>query len=438
MSILILGLLSAWAVPPVEVGTDLHAEYLEKLPISLRIKVGNPGNTDIDVPDLSKQPWLVEFNLVLPDGTRQKRKTSPGKSSATWSIKPGGQKDVWIEIPSSASLPAGSYSMELAIPALDYKLGHRFQVAEPSIGSIVPFRSLVGELSVIWIHNGEGGYDLYQYRQGQHRFLLRTDKKPPDPQWSQGNAVAALIWRDNALLQTCLIDEEVSCKKIAMPWPGAETLDSISIDEEGTLHIPIWTPNPGGRTGSLWLMSIDRKKRTNFRKLHNNGERPEYLEVAYQQSGVPIYLLLDNKGVETYQFNGTGKPSLPLVGRRILLGNPESPILHTTFSIHPEHGLSIFMVRQLSSGIVGQWFSLESKKLGPPIMLQWPPGISFEDISPLHSSAYGLGRLEDQNIFLPTKGEPLPVPEEAFLGPSGEEIVPMLFSPEKGLHPLPK
>ena len=113
-------LLSVCFATPLSIQTDLHEEYLHQESIVVQFSIRNTSNETLTIPDLSEQTWRTSFSLIHPDGRTDKRRNSPKTKTPEWVLQPREQHQVRLEVPSSAGLSVGRYTLSITV---DYETG---------------------------------------------------------------------------------------------------------------------------------------------------------------------------------------------------------------------------------------------------------------------------------------------------------------------------
>ena len=155
------------------VRADVHDEYVVGFPLLVTVTVANDTAGPLTFPDLGARPHLVRFNLKKGT-TKWERYTTPPATepTTTWTLPPRSQRQVTLEIPSSAGLDPGDWELGITVqdPGGAVTLPThtvKFAAAHPVGGSYV-WESTIQRTSgaiVPWVHGGTGGFDLYVMRQ---------------------------------------------------------------------------------------------------------------------------------------------------------------------------------------------------------------------------------------------------------------------------------
>jgi hypothetical protein len=75
-------------------------------PIQLTIRVHNPDEIAVTVPDLTNRPWLVIFETTDPSGVQRTLFSTPPISDPgqRWAIGPGERREAHFQVPTSRQL----------------------------------------------------------------------------------------------------------------------------------------------------------------------------------------------------------------------------------------------------------------------------------------------------------------------------------------------
>lgn len=95
---------------------DLREDYVAGFPLLVTITVRNDTAAPLSFPDLAARPWLVRFFVKNEKYTWERYTTPPAADPGTaWTIAPRAQRQVTLEIPSTANLDPGAWQLGLVV-----------------------------------------------------------------------------------------------------------------------------------------------------------------------------------------------------------------------------------------------------------------------------------------------------------------------------------
>ncbi len=413
---------SAGAFPGVDVSVELRDEYVQGVPFLVAIGLRNTTGKTAIVPDLAARPWLVRFDLVLPDGRSVRRATTPPESDSgrTASIPPAGQRRTLLEIPGAASTPVGPYRLDVQLldgetPSLLASGSIRVAAPKP-VGGDLGVEGLAGSnagLQALWVHQAAQGYDIYLHQAStadpraveDQRFLLHVDKRV-EPMLAASRAAdarsPALAWAESKrTLRVVRVDTTgavMADQRVELPWPEAEVVGRPALLTGGTVLLPLWVPAPSGNAGELRLVSIDSRGRPGFPRLASYASRPDLVRTTVSPEGAGLFLVGHRDGLDLYTQRAAamqGPDALPVPGRRLQAAGDDGAIVHASFELLPDTdsvpgGLAVLVLQQKPTGLGGRWLDLQgNKRLTLPITDQLPAG-QLAAVAPAGAGSPGL------------------------------------------------
>jgi len=398
----------------------LRGDYLQGSKVLVPVTLRNETAEALAVPDLRLRPWLVTFEIELPNGNKQKRRTAAPERDAgqTVLLRPGAERSVLLEIPSGSKLAAGDYRLGLTVdlgraePGVVMPVPISVGPARPVAGDVARAAAGPGAVDALWLHEAREGYDVY---------LQQAD--PRDPRSTLGHwhlahiddkATVALsaaraedvpnrvvVWFDGARTVHALRLQGVLARgepdRVTLPWPKAELAGQPAIDGRGRLHVPLWVPAPAGKRGELRVLTVGERGRPAFRKLTALEARPSDLEVTVDAAG-SVHLLLarpDAIDVYTVRSQPLSEPGLPVAGRRVAEARPGETVLAGGFGIVPEGegrkgGLAVLVAASTEAGLASRWVGLRGGELVDLAVLPWAPDDRLLALLPAGMEAPGV------------------------------------------------
>ena len=409
---------AASAGPTLEVG--LRGDYLQGDTVVVPVTLRNDTAEAMAVPDLRSRPWLVTFELQLPNGNKQTRRTAlPERDDGrTVLLRPGAERSVLLEIPSGARLAAGAYLLGVTVDLGRDAPG----VVMPQAMRVGPARAVAGDVAraaagpsavdAVWLHEAVEGFDLYLHQSDPKRaerttgqwFLAHLDDKAePRLTASRGQDVLnrAVVWLagDRTVHALRLQGAQVrgAPDRITLPWPKAALVGQPAIDGGGRLHVPLWVPAPGGKRGELRVLTLDDRGRPAFRKLTALDARPRDVEVTVDAAGSVHLLVALPDAVDVYTVRSTapGEPGLPVPGRRVARAAEGATILGGAFGELPEAdgrkgGLAVLVASRGEAGLTSRWVGLRGGDLVDLPALPWGEGDRLLSLLPSGMDAPGV------------------------------------------------
>lgn len=402
------------------VQADIRGDYLQGAKVVVPITLRNDTAEALAVPDLRLRPWLVTFEIQLPNGNKQKRRTAAPDTDAgrTVLLRPGGERSVMLEIPSGSRLAAGEYLVGVTVdlgreaPGVVMPVPVRVGPARPVAGDIARAAAGPGALDALWLHEAREGYDLYLHQADPdsagttlgHWFLAHIADKQEvalSAARAQDALNRAVVWFDGTRTVHALRLQGVVARGVpdqtTLPWPKAELAGQPAIDGGGRLHVPLWVSSPGGKNGELQLLSLGERGRPSFRKLTALEQRPADLDVTVDAAG-SVHMLVsrvDAVDVYTVRSQAPGEPGLPVPGRRVAAARPGETVLGGTFGIVPEGegrkgGLAVLVASSTDDGLVCRWVGLRGSEIADLPALPWSTDDRILELLPHGMDAPGV------------------------------------------------
>jgi len=395
-----VGAVAASADAPT-VAAGLRGDYLQGGKVVVPITLRNDTAEALAVPDLRVRPWLVTFELELPNGNKQKRRTAAPERDAgqTLLLRPGAERSVLLEIPSGSKLAAGDYRLGLTVdlgrdaPGVVMPVPVRVGPARPVAGDVARSAAGPGAVDALWIHEAREGYDVFLHQADPrdpkttlgHWHLAHIDDKATvalSAARTEDVPNRAVVWFDGTRTVHALRLQGVLPRgepdRVTLPWPSVELAGQPAIDGGGRLHVPLWVPAPSGTRGELRLLTVGDRGRPAFRKLTALDARPSDLEVTVDAAG-SVHLLLsrpDAVDVYTVRSEPLSETGLPVPGRRVAEARPGESVLGGSFGIVPEGegrkgGLAVLVAASTEAGLASRWVRLQGGELADLPVLPW-------------------------------------------------------------------
>ena len=396
---------------------DLRPAYLAGQPMLVRLTVENPGKQTQSFPDLSLRPWLVYFEILDSKGKKATyHNTAPAKDPGqSWSLPSRSRKQVLMDVPQSAALKAGSYTLNLRVedPAGTVKLASHSFVVEPvrATAGVVHYEPLGIERTghqVAWTQKSAKGYDVYveqadatEPRRILGQYYLMHSEKAADPILSLALPSARwdryVYWqRDDRSVQVARLQgagQPVSSRLIQTPYPKVELLGQGATDKDGGLHVPIWIPAPKGSGGELMVLSLRDRGQRSYRSLAKYESQPAWIETGID-SGGNLRLVFPNQG-NLDQYTIVSATELPGAGKRLVKAEDGKQPLASRYAVLEASegrpgGLALFVLLEEPEGKAsGQWFALDGTPLGTVASITTGEG-RISDVLPLGYDDYAV------------------------------------------------
>lgn len=412
----------AEVLPGARVEAELRDEYVQGVPMLVPLTISNAGEAPVEVPDLSARPWLVRFDMVLPDGRQVRRSTTAPEldGGKTVLLARQGKRRTLLEVPGAESSPVGRYEMvvQLVQGETVREVARRsIVVAAPRVldADLGP-EGLAGTkvgLQAVWVHEATEGVDLYLHqassadpsRTEAQRHLAHlpgpvqpwlaaaraTDAASPVVAWADGARALRLVRVD----PTGVVSSE---ERVDAPWPKVEIVGRPAIQPNGAVLVPLWVPAPSGSKGELRVLSLDGRGRPGFPRIARYDARPDGVATTVDAAGGVHFLVRHAGGLDLYGAR-TGSPqgpeALPLEGRRLWAPGDGGAMVYASFEVLPDSpelpgGLSVLTLQQSDAGLSGRWLDLHGKVLAElPAVAGAPAGV-VADVAPAGTGAPGV------------------------------------------------
>jgi len=384
---------AADAAGALDVTADLRSEYIAGHKLLVQLEARNEGAASVQFPDLSARPWLVTFQLEDSAGKRQERRTrapaeDPGKLVT---IAPRGQRNTLLEIPGSAAIDPGTYTIGVVITTPDGPL--QLPSRQINIAAAKPVDAMLDaapsslvrdELHALWLHQATDGYDLYLHQAKASApdaplgnwYLTHLDKQVA-PQLTAARAAQSwdrhIYWTasDRKLVFARLGGKGLRSElaDVEAPWPQVELAGRGGTDGDGGLHVPIWVPAPTGARGELRVLSIGDRGTPTFQRAALLDARPTHVETVVDDAGSVHFLVVTATFADLYTVRsapGTGAEALPIPARRIARAEPGETLLRSAFAALPQTethagGLATLLLASNAEGLQSRWLTLRGQ-----------------------------------------------------------------------------
>lgn len=421
---------------------DLRAEYIQGQPVLVTLAVANDGKETRNFPDLAQRPHLVTFEL-LRDGATQRRFNTPPEQDPdqNWRIAPGARREVLLEIPSGAGIPAGEYQLTVKVKVGDGELAFGPKpirvVAPKAVAASGPWQAATAEkagIQTAWVHQGAKGAQLYLHVADAARpgvtvgnYFLGDLPGAVEPvltwalpsqawgrhvYWLEGTNTIGSIELDGP-------GRAGAVQRFTAPWPKVELLGVGVTDEEGGLYVPLWVPAPKGGGGEVRVLGEGEKGTPQLRKVAAFTEKPSHVTTAVDGAG-NLRLVLHHGGVvDQYTVDTNPANTLPAKGQR--LASPEGTVpIVSRFGVLPaageeKGGLALLVVDRITAPdgaakLQGRWLSTQGSTLRTLDAVAAPKG-DVVDVLPSGADSFTLlVRGADGALSAFSRGKTTPVP----------------------------
>lgn len=319
---------------------DLRDEYLAGFAILVSVTVRNDGKEPLTFPDLAARPHLVHFLLDGPKGRSERHTTPPEKEPTnTWTILPGSERNVLLEVPSSAGFTPGAWKLGVQVldPAGAVEIAARdIRIAPPRpVAGEVVWESTISTTAgamLPWLHEATRGFDLYLMQftpkspdrvQAQY-FLTHLDQRV-QPILARARPAEArsrhVYWlTDGSTLTIARLDGprlRSALRTVRIPYPKAELLDRGVSDGRGGLAVPVWIPAPSGSSGHVKIFTVDDRGKTSIRAVATAARKPTIVSTSIDAASNLLLAVGDADGVVLYRSTTDAPPELPASGARV-------------------------------------------------------------------------------------------------------------------------
>jgi len=358
-------------------------------PLVADLEVENTTDAPVDFPDLATRPDLIRFELRY-EGKRERRYNTPDPAAAgaVWTLQPGDQRELRLEIPASAGIPAGPIRIHTSLhhtqtPTLLPALSLSRQRASPAAGDLRGASADAGtrHQDVVWVHqDGDEAHLVLHHPTPDHQHLelvLSPIEATAQP-WLSRSRIDTLgersvVWQTGPqrlhVLRLRAQRVRGTPRAYDLPWPTMEIAGSPVTDREGRLHVPVWIPAPAGSGGELRLASFTEAGAPSFQRMSRRAERPTQVLTTIDASGSPMFLVLWQSGVDLYAQRGAAH--LPLTGRPLWRPTDDSRALRLALGDLPARAsspgaLAVLLATRSEVGIATQWLSVQGAVLDAP------------------------------------------------------------------------
>lgn len=435
------------APAPVEAATadglvvraDLRDVYVTGFPVLVEITVSNPTREARSFPDLAARPWLVGFAFTTGTRRTERTNTPPAQDpGGSWTLAPGGERRVLLEIPASSRLTgassvvvaiAGAAAPAAAPPASPAPAGGapdtrlrlparelRFQPARPVAGHALSdptVRSRTGDV-IPWVQAlPGGGFELLALQMApKHpdtphalRPLLRLSRKV-EPALSRGRAADAgarwLYWQDGdgrwtvGRLEAGQLRDGV--RTVAVPYAAATVLARGVTDGRGGLLLPLWVPDPAGSGGSVQVLDVDPQGGSTTRQVVSLPARPLVAATGVDATGNLLLAVGHAAAVDLYKVDPTAPREIGARGVRLQATTGGLAPAALAFDTVPDRGsraggLALVLVEAGKVGATAtgrtRWYDLGGKILEDGPVGPWTVPGTIQDLLP---DGYGAWR----------------------------------------------
>ena len=416
------------AKPSVEVSTDLRAEYIQGEPVLVRFTVANTSLQPANFTDLAARPWLVRFELVDKAGKKTTWYTTPPDEDpgGTWSIPPRGQRKVLLEIPSSARLKKGSYTLTVKIQNGDDSVtlpAHTLSMAaaNPVHGDTLFEADGIERYGhqTLWVHDAADGYDLYlHHADGKNPSRLVADyhlmhlDSPIEPVLTAARAQERwsryIAWQSGPRTVEYLRLENHEVRgeagRVETPYPKVELVGRPSTDAEGGLHVPLWVPAPQGAGGEVMVVSLQGRDGPEYRTISRMDSKPDWT-VSTVDNGGNLRLLLSQDGhVDVY--NVASGSSLPGAGKRLHKSDDTVPLMgsfgYLKSTTTRAGGLAVLVLFDIGEDLAeARWIGMDGEVVEVFGAAPLPKGGEVEQLVQVGEGFAALHRGESNRVLLP-------------------------------------
>lgn len=411
--------------PGLTLSADLRSEYLVGEPMLVQIKAQNQGRDAVTIPDLAAQHDLVRFELNLPGGATDNRRTLlDAPSTLAWQIPPRGVREVLLELPASSTLRPGEYKLAIHVKLTESDEQtlppHTLRLAEPApVSADLSVSALVSDRGsdlIPWVHKASDGFDLYLFRADsdtpqvpqQQDFLARLPGQVT-PSLTAVRATEAssryVVWLQD---QRTISYSELQghqlrngIRTVTAPWPRIELAARGVTTSAGLLFQPLWIPAPNGDAGELRVLTTTPRG-TAYRRVGRFDARPAVIETVIDDSGAIHLFTVSAGNLDVYSVHGDDDPTraaaenLPLGGQRLLPADPGRTIHHIRFGIlgagegYPGGLAMLLLVEETPGTLTPRWMTLAGKPIRDGTNIVLPEAMTPVDVSPARSGNVGL------------------------------------------------
>lgn len=419
-------------VPPAPatatVSADLRPEYIHGEPILVRFTVANDTTSSLKFADLASRPWLVRFELVDQTGKKTTWYNTPPAEDpgGRWAIQPRAQRMVLLEIPSSARLKRGKYTLKVHIQNGDEKLSlepHRFTLtgADPVWNDTLFEPDGVERYGhmALWVHKAIEGYDLYlHHADGRNPSKLVADyhlahlDEPIEPVLTATRAQERhsryITWQSGPRTIEYLRIENDQVRgepsRFETPYPKVELFGRPSTDASGGLHVPIWVPSPKGDSGQLMVVSLQGRDGPEYRSIARMPSRPDWTATTVDSGGNMRLLITTQGNIDLYTV--VSGSDLPGAGKRLHKADGTTPLLgsfgYLTKTTDRQGGLAVLALFDIGEQMAeARWIGLDGSVVDVYSAAPLPESGSVEQMLQVGEGYAALHRGEPVRVLMP-------------------------------------
>jgi hypothetical protein len=411
----------------LRVVATVRPEALVGFPVIVSFSVTNDSDANQSFPDLAARPHLVRFTMDGPRGKSERYNTPPAFDvAAAWTLTPHSERDVLLEIPSSAGFPAGDYTVTVSVQEPTGTLrfapvAMTLAMPRPVFGTPVWEPTIAQNLGTIlpWVQDRGGAAALYLMQfdaRAQTRpiaqYWLADLAAPVDPVLSRsrpGDSFARYVYwlvpgRATATLGYGRLEGtafRTGVKTASLPYPVAELFDRGITDSKGQLVAPLWIPAPSGKGGSLKAWTLNERGAQTIRSIVDLPVKPTLHATAIDAASNLLVAVAVAGGVDVYKIDPTQPPEIPARGTRHWAAQAGWVPVALTFDTLPDAGarpggLSMFTLARSATPGPQQWKSQWSDLAGngfSPTQGAWTlPGVLQTVVTNGYGAFYGLAR----------------------------------------------
>ncbi len=435
------------------VRADLRDVYVTGFPVLVELTVSNPTKEARSFPDLAARPWHVGFTFTTGKRSTERTNTAPEQDpGGQWTLAPGGERRVLLEIPASSRL-TGTSSLVVSVAGItppatagtppaptttDTRLRLparevRFQPARPVAGHAVSdptVRSRTGDV-IPWVQAIPGGYEILALQMAPRRpdtpqalrALLRLSRKV-EPTLSRGRAVDAgarwLYWQDGdgrwtlGRLEAGQLRDGV--RTVAVPYAAARALARGVTDGRGGFLLPLWVPNPAGTGGSVQVLDVDAQGGSRTRQVVSLPARPLVTETGVDATGNLLLAVGHAAALDLYKVDPTTPREIGARGVRLQATTGGLAPVALAFDTVPDKGsraggLALVVVEAGTVGTTAtgrtRWYDLAGKILEDGPAGPWTVPGTIQNLLPDGYGAWrALSRDKAGALWVTTQGGP--------------------------------
>lgn len=380
----------------LRVSARVHAEALVGFPVVVAFTIKNESAATQMFPDLAARPHLARFSITGPRGKSERYNTPPAFDVAsTWSLAPRSERNVLLEIPSSAGFPAGDYTVTVSVQdpggTLTFApVNLTLATPKPMAGTPVWEPTIAQNLGTIfpWVQDRQGApgaaaalylmqFDARAQTRAVANYWLADLASAVDPVLTRSRAGESfsryVYWlvpgTSTATMGFGRLDGTSlrSVKTASLPYPTAELFDRGITDARGQLVLPLWVPAPVGKGGSLKIWTVNERGAQSLRNMVDLPSRPNVHATAIDAASNLLVAIGVTGGVDVYRADTTQPPEIPARGTRHWAAMAGWTPAAVAFDVLPDAasrpgGLSLFTL--LRSNGAAEWKSQWSDLAG--------------------------------------------------------------------------